>query len=76
MFDWIFDVLVWIFRFLVYQLLGTVIEKLFYWPGWALLRIMTLGRYPPARGIRHHRFAVALFAAAIIASGLLTIYFN
>ena len=33
MFDWIFDVLVWIFRFLFYHLLGTVIEKLFYWPG-------------------------------------------
>lgn len=76
MFDWIFDVLVWIFRFLFYQLLGTVIEKLFYWPGWALLRVMTLGRYPPAKAIRHNRFAVALFAAAIVASGLLTIYFN
>lgn len=26
MFDWIFDVLVWIFRFLFYQLLGTVFQ--------------------------------------------------
>ena len=46
-------------------------EKLFYWPGWAMLRLLTLGHYPPARGLPHNRFAVALFAAAVIASGLL-----
>lgn len=76
MFDWIFDVLVWIFRFLFYHLLGTVIEKLFYWPGWGLLRIITAGKYPPARGTQHNRFAVALFAAAIVISAILALYFN
>ena len=71
MLDWIFDAIVWIVRLLMYQLLGTVIETLFYWPGWAMLRLFTLGHYPPARGLPHNRFAVALSAAAVIASGLL-----
>ena len=71
MLDWIFDAIVWIVRLLMYKLLGTVIEKLFYWPGWAMLRLLTLGHYPPARGLPHNRFAVALFAAAVIASGML-----
>ena len=48
MFDWIFDAFVWIVRLLLYGVLGTVIEKLFYWPGWAMLRLLTLGHYPPA----------------------------
>ncbi|MDO8064993.1 hypothetical protein [Janthinobacterium sp. SUN206] len=56
---------------MIYNLLGTVIEKLFYWPGWAILRLLTLGHYPPARALPHNRFAVALFAAVVIASGLL-----
>ncbi|WP_436528365.1 hypothetical protein [Janthinobacterium sp. MDT1-19] len=71
MFDWIFDAIVWMVRLLLYGLLGTVIEKLFYWPGWAMLRLLTLAHYPPARGLPHNRFAVALFAAVIVASGLL-----
>ena len=71
MLDWIFDAIVWIVRLLMYQLLGTVIGKLFYWPGWAMLRLFTLGHYPPARDLPHNRFAVALFAAVVTASGLL-----
>lgn len=71
MFDWIFDAIVWVVRLLVYNVVGTVIEKLFYWPGWAMLRLLTLGHYPPARGLPHHHFAFALFAAIVIASGLL-----
>lgn len=71
MLDWIFDAFVWIVRLLMYGVLGTVIEKLFYWPGWAMLRLVTLGRYPPAKGRPHNRFAVALLAAIVIASGLL-----
>ena len=71
MFDWIFDAFAWMLRFLLYNILGTLIEKLFYWPGWALLRIITVGHYPPARGVPHNRFAVALLAAACTATGLL-----
>ena len=71
MFDWIFDALSWTLRLLLYDLLGKVIEKLFYWPGWALLRMITLGHYPPANGVPHNRFAVALFAAITIVAGLL-----
>lgn len=71
MFDWIFDALAWTVRLLFYELLGKVIEKLFYWPGWALLRLITLGHYPPEDGVPHNRFAVALFAAITIVAGLL-----
>ena len=71
MFDWIFDALSWTLRLLLYELLGKLIEKLFYWPGWALLRLITLGRYPPANGVPHNRFAVALFAAITILAGSL-----
>lgn len=71
MLDWIFDALAWTVRLLFYELLGKVIEKLFYWPGWALLRLITLGHYPPAGGVPHNRFAVALFAAISIVAGLL-----
>lgn len=49
-------------RWLAYQVLGTPIEKLFYWPGWLLLRLITWGRYPPPGTRAHNRFAVALFA--------------
>ncbi len=49
-------------RLFAYRLLGTLLEKIFYWPGWLLLRLLTLGRYRPAQTTRHDRFAVALFA--------------
>lgn len=58
-------------RFLLYNISGTLIEKLFYWPGWVLLRIITVGHYPPARGAPHYRHAVALLAAVGTANGLL-----
>lgn len=72
MFDWIFDVIGWIVRVLFFQVLATLFEKLFYWPGWLLLRLITWGRYPPPAGARHDRAAVALFAFIVIAivSGL------
>lgn len=70
MLDWIFDAIIWIVRLLMYGVLGNVIEKLFYWPGWVMLRLLTLGRYPPAKGLPHNRFAVALLAAIVIPSGL------
>lgn len=71
MFDWIFDAFVWIIRLLLNNLLGTAIEKVHYWPGWTMLRLLTLGHYPSAGGLPHNRFAVALLAAVVIASGLL-----
>lgn len=47
----------------------TVLEPLlmavFYWPGWLSLRIVTFGRYPPARGVPHNRMAVATFGLAV-----------
>ncbi|MCC2957704.1 hypothetical protein LK542_18970 [Massilia sp. IC2-477] len=65
------DVAGWICRVLVLELLARAIEKLFYWPGWALLRVLSFGYYPPAQSTRHNRFAVALFAAISVMSVIL-----
>jgi hypothetical protein len=49
--------------------------RVFYWPGWFVLRIVTLGRYPPADGVRHGRELVAVFGFAVLLLGL-TIAFD
>ncbi|NRR29610.1 hypothetical protein HSX11_05360 [Oxalobacteraceae bacterium] len=67
MLDWIIDVLGWIARTLVYQIVGILLEKIFYWPGWLMLRLITFGRYPPRADVKHHRLAVGLFALTVIA---------
>lgn len=36
------------------------LTKVFYWPGWLLLRMLTLGRYPPKQGTPHNEDWVAL----------------
>jgi hypothetical protein len=68
MFDWIIDALGWIIRGFVYRLFGTLIEKIFYWPGWLMLRLITCGRYPPQEGVKHNQFAVGLFALTVTIS--------
>ncbi len=62
MIEAVFEALGTLLRAFAYNRLGTLIEKLFYWPGWLLLRLITWGRYPPPRTRPHNRFAVALFA--------------
>jgi hypothetical protein len=52
----------WLFELLVYRVLGSVIQAIFYWPGWLLLRVVSLGNYPPEQTVEHNRFAVAVFA--------------
>jgi hypothetical protein len=61
MLDLIIDGMGWIVRMVFYQLLSTLFEKMFYWPGWLLLRLITCGRYPLTGAVSHNRFAVALF---------------
>lgn len=68
MFDWIIDVIGWTIRAFFYQLFCTLLEKIFYWPGWLLLRLLTFGRYPPQDGGQHNRFAVGLFAITLALS--------
>ena len=40
--------------------------KVFYWPGWIVLRTLTLGRYPPPRSQPHNRGFVAAFGFALL----------
>jgi len=56
----------WLIDLFFYRLVGAVIQALFYWPGWLLLRILTVGRYPPKQGVEHNRFAIAVFAMVAI----------
>jgi len=57
----------WLIEYVVYRVLGGVVEFLFYWPGWLLLKLLTFGRYPPKQTVAHNRFAVALFAIVFLA---------
>ena len=36
-------------------LFDVVFFYLFYWPGWLILRIFTLGKYPPALPEKHNQ---------------------
>ena len=51
-----------------------VLVGIFYWPGWLVLRAVTIGRYPPSQTIPHNREFVASVAVAILIAGV-TIYF-
>jgi hypothetical protein len=33
--------------------------RLFYWPGWLILRVLTFGKYPPSQSVEHNRYFVA-----------------
>jgi hypothetical protein len=57
----------WLIELFFYRVIGGAIQGLFYWPGWLLLKMLTLGRYPPRQTVDHNRFAVALFAVVAMA---------
>ena len=57
----------WLIEYVVYRVLGGVVEILFYWPGWLLLKLLTIGHYPPKQAVAHNRFPVALFAIVFLA---------
>lgn len=42
-----------------------IIVGIFYWPGWLLLRIITVGRYPPPIGKPHDQMAVGSFGFCV-----------
>lgn len=56
-----------------------VIEVLFvgiyYWPGWLILRVITIGRYPSQQSQPHSREFVAMTAFVVFLVGL-TVYFT
>jgi hypothetical protein len=41
-----------------------ILQAVFYWPGWIVLRALTFGRYPPSRGGEHNRAFVAVLGLA------------
>ncbi|MBU0602171.1 MAG: hypothetical protein KKD25_07200 [Gammaproteobacteria bacterium] len=45
-------------------MLNLVLLGAFYVPGWLVLRVLTLGRYPPRRGEPHSDALVALTGIA------------
>jgi hypothetical protein len=51
----------------VLRFVGEVVfVGLFYWPGWLVLRIITLGRYPPLKDEPHSKEFVAAFGFCTI----------
>lgn len=46
-------------EFITDVLLEYVYCRLFYWPGWLILRVLTLGGYPPVQSKPHNRYLVA-----------------
>ena len=55
----------WLIELLVYRVLGGIIQMIFYWPGWLILKIISFGNYPPRQTIEHNRFAVAVSAIVV-----------
>lgn len=56
------------------MILEVVFVPVFYWPGWLVLRVVTLGRYPPVRGMKDEREFVAVIGFAALLLGV-TIFF-
>lgn len=54
------------FDFLARVVGGVVLQAVFYWPGWFMLRVLTLGRYPPAVPKRHNEAFVAIMGLALV----------
>ncbi|MCL2523310.1 MAG: hypothetical protein FWF20_06275 [Betaproteobacteria bacterium] len=49
-------------------LIEFILTWVFYWPGWAVLRVLTLGRYPPRQREHNREFvAVCGFVPCLIA---------
>jgi hypothetical protein len=56
-------------------LIGVILTEIFYWPGWLILRVVTLGRYPPSKAIKHNRDLVSIIGFAVVLIGV-TIYYS
>lgn len=49
-------------------LLEVVLVGVFYWPGWVVLRLVTVGRYPLSNGGQHNEVFVAAIGLASVAA--------
>lgn len=59
---------------LIDLILGSILAAIFYWPGWLVLRILTVGRYPPAKGVEHNAGFVITFGLGVFIVTLGLIY--
>jgi hypothetical protein len=46
-------------RFLIDFIVEMVVVPVGYWPGWLVLKVITLGKYPPPKPKAHNKYAVA-----------------
>lgn len=67
MLDALFEVVV---RFVVEVVFYTVLYAI----GWVMLKVITLGRYPPRRPEKHNEELVALFPVATFFMGITIAY--
>ena len=49
-----------------YIVVEVIIVKIFYWPGWLILRVITFGRYPSTYEQAHHREFVGFFGMIVV----------
>ena len=56
-------------------LLEVVFYSLFYWPGWLILRVLTLGKYPPVSSQPHNRYFVSGIPLVLLLIGV-TFYYS
>ena len=52
-----------------------VYYRLFYWPGWLILRVLTLGKYPPPQTEPHNRIFVASIPLLVVLAAI-TVYYS
>ena len=64
-----------LFHFVGSWLIDVLLVALFYWPGWLVLRIVTIGRYPPGRKQPHDAVLVAVIGLSAVPAAL-TIWFQ
>ena len=63
-----------VFRTLGQFVLEVVFVCIFYWPGWLILRVLTVGRYPPKQSEPHSRGFVAMVAFMALLACLTLVY--
>lgn len=58
-----------------YVFVEVLLLGIFYWPGWLILRTVTVGRYPPPRGRERNEEFVACVALVVFIAAI-TVYFS
>jgi hypothetical protein len=71
--DAIFEVVV---RIIVEFVVEVLFVGVFYWPGWIILRVLTLGRYPPSQSYKHNREFVSTVTLITLIAGVTVHYSN